>query len=289
MPAMKVGRSIAEARAALARVRADGRSIGFVPTMGALHAGHRSLVIAARARCDFVVVSIFVNPTQFAPGEDFERYPRTLNHDLAACREDGVDLVFCPDTQEMYPGDRLTTVQVSRVTEGLCGRFRPGHFAGVTTVVAKLFNIVEPDAAFFGEKDYQQLVVIRRMVADLDMPVEIVGCPTVREPDGLAMSTRNEYLTEEQHDQARVLYGSMRRAAERLASGQVETTALIAGIGDELRASGPLTIDYVAIVDPDTLEDLPRVVGTARICLAVRIGACRLIDNLAVDGPGHGG
>ena len=286
---MRVVRSIAETRASLAPVRDQGRSIGLVPTMGALHAGHRSLTAAARKRCDFVVVSIFVNPTQFGPGEDFDRYPRTLETDLAACRDDGADLAFCPDVNEMYRQDGSTTVHVARVTEGLCGKSRPGHFDGVTTVVAKLFNIVGPDVAFFGQKDYQQLVVIRRMAADLDMPIEIVGCPTVREPDGLAMSSRNEYLDEAQRAQAKALYSSMRRCGQRIESGQVEAATLIAGIEEDLRASGPVAIDYVAIVDPDTLADVQRVEGPVRICLAVRIGECRLIDNLAVDGFAPGG
>ena len=286
---MKVVRSIAETRASLAPVRAQGRSIGLVPTMGALHAGHRSLTVAARKRCDFVVVSIFVNPTQFGPGEDFERYPRTLETDLAACRDDGVDLAFCPDVREMYGKDGSTTVHVGRVTEGLCGQSRPGHFDGVTTVVAKLFHIVGPDVAIFGQKDYQQLVVIRRMTSDLDMPIEIVGCPTVREPDGLAMSSRNEYLSEAQLSQAMALYRSMRRCGQRIESGEAKAATLVAGIQEDLRASGPVAIDYVAIVDPNTLEDVQRAEGPVRICLAVRIGKCRLIDNLAVDVPGGGG
>ncbi|HUU82279.1 MAG TPA: pantoate--beta-alanine ligase [Phycisphaerae bacterium] len=286
---MKVLGTIKETRSALGGVRAKGQSIGLVPTMGALHAGHRSLAVATRRRCDFVVVSIFVNPTQFGPGEDFDRYPRTLDADLDACRDDGVNLVFHPDVAQVYPGRRLTTVHVSRITECLCGRHRPGHFDGVTTVVAKLFEIVRPDLAFFGEKDYQQLVVIRRMAADLNMPVEIVGCPTVREPDGLAMSSRNQYLTDAQRRQATVLYRSMCGCAKRIRSGELEAAALMAGIEEEIRASGPVEIDYVAILDPDTLESVQRVDGPARICLAVRIGKCRLIDNLAVDGSGRDG
>ena len=284
MGGMETVTTIGELRGLVGRARAAGRTIGLVPTMGALHEGHRSLVRAARGQCGFVVVSIFVNPTQFGPNEDFERYPRALEADLAACRDDGADLVFCPRVSEMYPDPGLTTVRVSRLTEGLCGASRPGHFDGVTTVVAKLFNIVGPDAAFFGEKDYQQLQVIRRMTGDLDMPVEIVACPTVREPDGLARSSRNKYLSPAERKQATVLHRSMCRAAEAVAAGTTDGPTLIAEIERDLQQAGPCTIDYVKIVDPESLEELPRVDDAARICLAVKIGQCRLIDNLEIEG-----
>jgi len=285
---MDVVGTIAETRKLVVRARSQGHLIGLVPTMGALHAGHRALTTEARRRCGYVVVSIFVNPTQFGPTEDYDRYPRTLEADLAACREDGADMVFRPEVAEMYPSPGLTTVHVAGLTEGLCGLRRPGHFDGVATVVTKLFNIVAPDQAFFGEKDFQQLVVIRRLVRDLDLPVEVVPCPTVRESDGLAKSSRNQYLTENERRQATVLYRSMCRAAEAAAAGTVAASELIDRIEAEIRASGPARIEYVKIVNPETLEEVDRVEGPARICLAVRIGQCRLIDNLAVDGPGRG-
>jgi len=288
---MDAAYSIAQTREKVAAARRDGRSVGLVPTMGALHAGHISLIREARARLGehgFVVVSVFVNPTQFGPGEDFARYPRPIEDDLELCRQHGADLVFHPPVSEMYPQPGMTKVHVQGLTAGLCGAIRPGHFDGVTTVVAKLLNIVGPDAAFFGEKDYQQLVAVRRMVRDLDMPVEIVACPTVREADGLAMSSRNRYLEPEQRRQAAVLYRAMRRAVEASAAGRVDAAALIAGIESDIRESGPAVIEYVKIVDAERLEELPRVDRPARVCLAVRIGACRLIDNLAVGVDARG-
>ena len=285
---MVVARTIAETRALVADARARGQSIGFVPTMGALHEGHRSLNAEARRRCGYVVVSVFVNPTQFGPNEDYASYPRTLSADLDACEQDGADLVFVPDVDQMYPGKRLTTVQVAGLTEGLCGASRPGHFDGVTTVVAKLFNIVAPDAAFFGEKDYQQLAVIRRMVLDLNMPIEVVGCPTVREADGLAMSSRNQYLDGQQRRQATVLYAAMCQARDSILAGEAVAARLIAGIERKIDQAGLADIDYVRIVDAETLADLPVVDRAARVCVAVKIGTCRLIDNLAVDAPRPG-
>ncbi len=288
MRGMEVVSAIAEARRLVAQARSSGKSVGLVPTMGALHQGHRSLLLAARSRCGCVVVSIFVNPTQFGPNEDYAQYPRTLGADLAACHEDGADLVFHPPVEEMYPRPDvhrggLTTVHVAGLTEGLCGRSRPGHFDGVTTVVAKLFNIVHPDAAFFGEKDYQQLQAVRRMVRDLNMPVEIVPCPTAREPDGLAMSSRNQYLGPTERRQATVLYRAMRAAADAARAGTTNAVELIGRIERDIRAAGPCAIDYVRIVQPDTLAELDQVAGPARICVAVRIGSCRLIDNLAIE------
>ena len=273
---MKVLSSIEQTRAAVAAMRGDGRSIGFVPTMGALHVAHRSLIDAACDRCDAVVVSIFVNPTQFCPGEDYEQYPRPLEADLAMCRQAGV----------MYPIGSTTTVRVDRLTDGLCGAHRPGHFDGVTTVVAKLFNIVAPDVAFFGEKDYQQLKVIARMVRDLDMPIEIVGCPTVRDKDGLAMSSRNAYLSPWQREQAVSLSQAMGHAAEAVAAGTRDASALIEQMERQIREAGAVDIDYVSVVDAETLESLDEVRGASRFCVAVRIGGCRLIDNLAVDVSG---
>ncbi|MBA7690668.1 Pantothenate synthetase [subsurface metagenome] len=208
---MEVAETIESIRSVVKTVRSGGKIIGLVPTMGALHIGHISLIEAAVDKCDFVVVSIFVNPTQFVPGEDLEKYPRPLEADLEICRKAGVDAVFAPTPGQIYPGENLTWVNVEKLTEPLCGQFRPGHFRGVVTVCAKLFNIVAPDIAFFGQKDAQQAIVIKRMVADLNMPLEIVICPTVRRPDGLAVSSRNKYLTEEQKKDATYVYKSLKK------------------------------------------------------------------------------
>jgi len=251
--------------------------------MGAFHAGHLSLVDEARRRCDHVAVTIFVNPTQFVPGEDFEAYPRTLETDLRACEQAGADLVFAPSLEEMYRPNAMTKVSVAGLTKGLCGAARPGHFDGVTTVVAKLFNILPADMAFFGEKDYQQLVVIRRMVTDLDIPIEIVACPTVREPDGLAMSSRNAYLSPPQRAQAVVLSAALFDAGDRIGAGQRDAKELVQRIRDRIESAGPCAIDYVEIVDPETLEPVRSITAPVRICLAVRIGECRLIDNVGAD------
>jgi len=256
--------------------------------MGALHEGHMALLHQARQCCGHVVVSIFVNPTQFRPGEDFERYPRPLQDDLRKCQDAGVDLVFTPDAAEMYGQAPLTTVTVRDLSAPLCGRFRPGHFDGVCTVVAKLFHVVAPDLAFFGEKDYQQLTLVRRMAADLNMPIEIVACPTVREQDGLAISSRNRYLSPPQRRQAAALCHAMREAAEAAAAGQTDAGNLCEAMRRRILDAGPADIDYVSIVDPDTLADVARVDRPVRICLAVRIGGCRLIDNLAVDAAAPG-
>jgi pantoate--beta-alanine ligase len=252
--------------------------------MGALHEGHCSLMRAARAACDEVVVSIFVNPTQFGPGEDFERYPRPLEADLTACWEEGVAAAFCPSVTEMYPPGSLTTVTVSRLTEGLCGAHRPGHFNGVTTVVTKLLNIVQPDAAFFGQKDAQQATVIRRMVRDLCMPVEIVVCPTVREPDGLAISSRNAYLSDGERQQALSLSTALRWVEAQVRAGQRDVETLVRGMRGQVEAAGPCTIDYVEIVDAEDLTPKTVVEGRCLVALAVRIGKTRLIDNVVVEG-----
>lgn len=276
--------TIEQVRKYVGEARKAGRRIGFVPTMGALHEGHRSLMRAARAACDEVIVSIFVNPTQFGPGEDFERYPRPLEADLAACREEGVGAAFCPSVAEMYPPDSVTTVTVSRLTEGLCGAHRPGHFNGVTTVVTKLFNIVQPDVAFFGQKDAQQAAVIRRMVRDLCMPVEIVVCPTVREPDGLAISSRNSYLSAGERAQALSLSAALRWAEAQVRAGQRDVESLVREMRRQIDAAGPCGIDYVEIVDADDLRPKAVVEGRCLIALAVRIGNTRLIDNMVVEG-----
>lgn len=282
---MQVVREIGPSREAVRAARREGKVIGLVPTMGAFHEGHRSLIQAAGERCSFISVSIFVNPTQFGPDQDFEKYPRTLETDLNTCEELGVDLVFAPGVGTMYPPGSQTAVHVSGLTEGLCGAWRVGHFDGVATVVMKLFQILPADLAFFGEKDYQQMMMIRRMVHDLDLPIEIVPCPTVREPDGLAMSSRNAYLSEGEREQATSLSRALLRARDRVTAGERDAVVLTEGIREEIRAAGPAEIQYAEVVDPETLDPLKTIDGTARICLAVRIGTCRLIDNIAVGEP----
>ncbi|NLX13924.1 MAG: pantoate--beta-alanine ligase [Phycisphaerales bacterium] len=281
--------SIKSIREYLSVARKADSLIGFVPTMGAIHAGHRSLMRAARADCAEVVVSIFVNPTQFGPSEDFAQYPRPIKADLAACAEEKVDAVFCPSVEEMYACGSATTVQVSGLTEGLCGGHRPGHFDGVTTVVAKLFNIVQPDIAYFGQKDAQQATVIRRMVHDLLWPLKIVVCPTVREPDGLAMSSRNAYLTPHERRQALCLHQSLSEAQAAIEAGHRDTGKLIEHMRERIVSAGPCAIDYIAIVDPDDLTDLRMVEKRCLIALAVRIGSTRLIDNILVDANSSAG
>ncbi len=280
---MLVTRDIERTRKAVAAARAAGRRIGFVPTMGALHAAHVSLMEAARRAGDFVVVSIFVNPTQFGPGEDFDAYPRDEGGDLATCENAGVDLVFFPSVAVMYPPGAVTTVHVARLTDTLCGPHRPGHFDGVATVVTKLFNIVQPDAAYFGQKDAQQLAVIRRMTRDLDMPVEIVGCPTVREPDGLAMSSRNAYLDPDQRSQATCLYRALEHARSRIQTGEESAETITTEMRGIVENAGPCRIDYISVVDPASMEPVTRIAGPVLVALAVRIGRTRLIDNMTVD------
>lgn len=280
---MKKLEKISQVREYLAPHRRAGSRIGFVPTMGALHEGHRSLMRAGRKDCDNVVVSIFVNPTQFGPGEDFEKYPRMLEADLAACQLEGVDAVFCPQVAEVYPPGSATLVTVKRLTEGLCGAHRPGHFDGVTTIVAKLFNIVQPDVAYFGQKDAQQATVLRRMAKDLLWPIEIVVCPTVREPDGLAMSSRNAYLSPEQRRQALSLSAALFRARDEILAGQRDVAVLVASIRQRIESAGQCIIDYIEIVDAEELTSMKTARGRCLVALAVRIGRTRLIDNVVVD------
>ncbi len=280
---MLVLKDIEACRRTVRDAQRKGRCVGLVPTMGALHEGHLSLIRAARKRCSYVAVTIFVNPTQFSPHEDYEAYPRTFEADLRLCETVGVDLVFNPSVETIYPEGAQTTVHVDRVTQGLCGAGRPGHFDGVATVCAKLFNILPANAAFFGEKDYQQMVMIRWMVRDLNLPIEIVPCPTLREPDGLAMSSRNAYLSDEEREQATSLSRALHAAADRVTAGEREVGEITAAVRQEIGAAGPTDIEYVDIVDADTLDVLQIVDRPARICLAVRIGSCRLIDNVAVN------
>ncbi|RMH75017.1 MAG: pantoate--beta-alanine ligase [Actinomyces sp.] len=277
--------SIARVREVTDRARAAGRRVGFVPTMGYLHAGHASLVAAARAHDDLVVVSIFVNPLQFAPGEDLDAYPRDLERDLAVCAEEGADLVFAPPVEEMYPRPPSTTVTVSGVSEPLEGRSRPTHFAGVATVVAKLFAIVGPCRAYFGEKDWQQLRVVQTMAADLSLPVEVVGCPIVREPDGLALSSRNVYLSDEERAQAPVLHRALRHGAELVAGGETDPGRVEAAMAAVIGEAPLATLDYVAAVQADSLTADGPLHGEVRLLGAVRFGRARLIDNVGVTAP----
>jgi len=343
---MQVARTIAEVRALVVAARRGGRRIALVPTMGALHRAHVSLIEAARrgereapgaggtvsaarprpAGCaggdsasapgraepgqswsgqrasdgparpphdcggsaPFVVVSIFVNPTQFGPNEDFEKYPRDEAGDLRTCQQAGVDLVFLPGVREMYPAAAVTSVHVARLTETLCGPQRPGHFDGVATVVAKLFNIVQPDVAYFGQKDAQQLAVVRRLVRDLDFPVEIVGCPTVREADGLALSSRNVYLSRDERRRARCLHQSLCEARRLIQSGQADPATVTAAMQRIVDGAGPSAVDYISIVDPESMQPVRRIDGPVLLALAVRFGDTRLIDNLTVDPRGGG-
>lgn len=272
-------------RRAVRQARAAGQRIGFVPTMGALHAGHLSLIRAARLDCPYVVVSVFVNPTQFAPGEDYHSYPRSFQADQAACQAEHVNLLFAPDVHEVYGPAPRTTVHVAKLTEPLCGRHRTGHFDGVTTVVAKLFNIVQPDLAYFGQKDAQQALVVKKMTADLFFPIQIVVCPTVRDPDGLALSSRNVCLSPQQRTQATCLYAALNDAARQIAQGQRDPAALINLMRARITAAGPSAIDYISIVHPETLQPVNRVTGPVLLALAVRVGQTRLIDNLQLDTP----
>jgi len=250
--------------------------------MGALHPGHEALIGGARRECGIVVVSIFVNPLQFGPNEDYARYPRTLEKDVEICRRQGTDVVFNPSPDEIYPLPPLTFAEVTRVSEHLCGKFRPGHFRGVATVVLKLFNIVRPDRAYFGEKDMQQLAVIRRMVADLNIPVEIAAVPTVREPDGLAISSRNQHLNSAERKAAPVLYRALEEAVKRIRSGERDASKVREAAIAILESEPLVRIEYLEIVDPTEIQPLSTISGPVRIAAAVWIGGTRLIDNVAV-------
>jgi pantoate--beta-alanine ligase len=278
--------TIAELRERLARARADGSSVGFVPTMGYLHAGHASLMAAARSDTDLVVASIFVNPLQFGPSEDLAAYPRDLPRDASVADDAGADLLFVPTGEEMYPdGEVLTTVSVTEVSAALEGASRPTHFAGVATVVAKLFSIVGPCRAYFGEKDYQQVAVIRRMVRDLSMPVVVVACPTIREPDGLAMSSRNAYLTPAERDAAPVVHDALRAGVLAIEAGARDASAVVALVEGAIAAEPLAVVDYVAVVDADTLRPRDALAGEVRLLAAARFGRARLIDNVGARVP----
>lgn len=272
-----------ELRLAVQQARQEGRGVGFVPTMGALHDGHLSLVRASRERLGFTVVSIFVNPLQFGPAEDFDAYPRPLEDDLALLEAEGVDVAFVPTVREMYGEGVQVTVDAGPLGTIWEGASRPGHFAGAATVVCKLFGVVRPDQAFFGEKDYQQLQIVTRMSADLDLGVEVVGCPIVRDADGLALSSRNRYLSAEERRSAFALSRALESGSACFASGERSARAIEAAMLEVLEAEPAVSVDYAAVVDSATLEPLECVGSDARAILAARVGRTRLIDNRALD------
>jgi pantoate--beta-alanine ligase len=267
------------------RARAAGESIGLVPTMGFFHEGHLSLMKRARKDCDRVVVSLFVNPTQFGPGEDFAAYPRDFRSDCRKAKESGVGVIFCPEPENMYPQGFQTYVQVDEITKGLCGRSRPGHFIGVTTIVSKLFNVVAPDRSYFGKKDYQQFVVIKRMVADLDIPVKIIGCSIVREKDGLAMSSRNTYLKPDQRKAALCLSEALKAGRKMIKNGIKDPAKIVKTMNKIVVDAPPARVDYLEIIDPDNLQPLKRIEKSALLAVAVFVGKTRLIDNQVVSVP----
>lgn len=275
--------TVENAREAVLAAKRNGARVGLVPTMGALHAGHHSLIRTARKECDFVVVSIFVNPAQFGPNEDYTRYPRTLEGDMAMCRGEGVNVVYFPSEETMYPPGFATSVEVAGLTNALEGAYRPGHFRGVTTVVLKLFNIVPAHAAYFGQKDYQQQTLIRRMVEDLNVPIDIRVCPTVREPDGLALSSRNVYLSPDERRSALALSRSLKLAEERLRYGDRDVAAIRQAMLDLLNSTPHVKPDYATLIHPDTLEEVSQVLPKLVAVVAARVGATRLIDNLIIS------
>jgi len=276
---MKVFETIDDMREWSRAERATGKRVAFVPTMGALHEGHLTLMREGVRRGAALAVSIFVNPTQFDQAGDFAAYPRKIEGDLDKCRAEGTTAVFVPTDTTIYPNGHSTSVTIGGVTENLCGAARPGHFRGVATVVAKLFNIVQPDIAIFGEKDFQQLVVIRRMVRDLDLPIEIIGCPTVREPDGLAMSSRNKRLTPSERRSALALHRSLAAAEEMVRAGKSDSKSILKKVRQTMEAMGGVRVDYAKIVDADTLKDIAKVKSPALLAIAAFVGDTRLIDN----------
>ncbi|MEN2768475.1 pantoate--beta-alanine ligase [Ornithinibacillus sp. 16A2E] len=280
---MKLVTTIKEMREQVRRWKAANLTIGFVPTMGFLHEGHASLIRQAAEECDKVVVSIFVNPMQFGPTEDLASYPRDIDHDKGVCLENGAQLIFFPEVSELYPDGFSSFVNMDGLTNGLCGTSRPEHFRGVCTVVTKLFNIVQPDRAFFGQKDAQQLAIIRRMTIDLSFPIEIIGCPIVREPDGLALSSRNKYLNEEERTAAHCLSAGLNIGKSLFENRERDThaikTAVLARISQEALAR----VDYVEVVDPDSMQPIEKIDNAALCAVAVFIGKTRLIDNIILE------
>ncbi|AEF17939.1 Pantothenate synthetase [Thermoanaerobacterium xylanolyticum LX-11] len=271
---------IKDVREIIKSQKKQNKKIGLVPTMGYLHEGHLSLIKKAKENSDFVCASIFVNPIQFGPNEDYNKYPRDIERDIKLLENQGCDLVFIPSVEEMYPNERLTTITVSKITDKLCGAYRPGHFDGVCTVVAKLFNIFAPDIAVFGQKDAQQVAVIKKMVEDLNIPVEIIASPIVRDEDGLALSSRNTYLTYEERHAALILNKSLKVAEKLLVSGERSAEKVLDAVRKTLESEPQCKVQYVSCVHPDTLEDLTTIGDKALIAIACYIGNTRLIDNL---------
>lgn len=286
---MQVAKTIREARVWTKLARSEGKTIGFVPTMGHFHEGHLNLMRRAKAECDLCVVSLFVNPTQFGPSEDFRQYPRNFTRDAAMAESVGVDLLFAPEAEEIYPQDFQTWVEVTGITQRLEGAARPGHFRGVATICTKLFNIVQADRAYFGKKDYQQLKVIQRMVKDLNIPIEIVPCETTREPDGLAMSSRNVYLNPEERQAATVLYRALCAGRDAILNGERDGSK-VQKLIEQVIATEPLVkSEYVDVADAETLEPLQELKGEVLLSLAARVGIARLIDNVTVVVPNQVG
>lgn len=279
----KIAYTIEEARKAISSARSQGCKIGFVPTMGYLHEGHLSLVDLCKQHADYSVVSLFVNPTQFGPHEDYERYPRDFERDLKLLRERGVDLLFAPSVDEMYPEEPLIRFEIGKLADHLCGMKRPGHFPGVLLVVAKLFCIIRPDVAVFGQKDLQQLIIIKRLVKDLNFPIKIVAGPTVREADGLAMSSRNAYLSAGQRREATALYRALQHAKGLIEAGERSSQRVIEAMTRLISQAKSARIDYIEIVDLESLEPMERLEGRLAIALAVYVGPARLIDNLVLE------
>ena len=280
---MRILRDIKKMQGLASGLRKKAKRIGFVPTMGALHEGHLSLMRKARQENDCVVVSIFVNPTQFGPKEDFKKYPRNLKRDTLLSKEQGADIIFYPDARSMYPADYKTYVNVDGLSNALCGKFRPGHFRGVATVVTKLFNIVQPVRAYFGQKDAQQATIIKRMVRDLNIPVEIRILPTVREDDGLAMSSRNSYLSPVERNEAWVLSGALNLAKDLIKKGNQDSLSIIRRMRQLIKQNKRTKIQYICVVRPETLEPVKKIKDKVLIALAVYIGKTKLIDNIVVN------
>ncbi len=280
---MDIKYTVKDVREQINKWKRQGLSIGYVPTMGYLHEGHRSLIEAARANNDKVVVSIFVNPMQFAPSEDLDSYPRDLEKDAKMCNDAGVDLIFHPEPSEMYNDGFCSYVDMNGLTTELCGKTRPTHFRGVQTVVLKFFNIIKPDRAYFGKKDAQQLAVIKRMVADLNVDVEIIGCPIIRESDGLAKSSRNTYLNPDERKAALILNKSLKLGRELIESGETDSKAVIKAISDNINTEPLAKIDYVNVVDFSTITPVDKIGKAVLVAIAVYIGKTRLIDNFIIE------
>lgn len=283
---MKVARGIKQISAVIRKIKAKGKKVGFVPTMGALHEGHLSLIRRAHKENDFTVVSIFVNPAQFAPGEDFKKYPRNLKRDTLLCKKEGVDIVFYPAIKEMYPDEFRTYVTVEGLSSLLCGESRPGHFKGVATAVTKLFNIVSPDAAYFGQKDAQQAVIIKRLVRDLNMPVKIKIMPIIRDKDGLAISSRNVYLDARERKEAAVLFSALKLAGGLVNKGITDSREVVRRVSGLIKAKKKARIDYVSVVDLQGLKPVKKIKDNCLIALAVWLGKTRLIDNIVISKRG---